>query len=441
MSVMISTPSPGLKGRCLVPGDKSISHRALMFGALATGITEINGLLEGEDVLATASALRKLGADIRSLGNGQWEVNGYGIGSMVEPDDVLDMGNAGTGARLLLGILAGQSFTSFLTGDASLRRRPMRRVTEPLELMGCEFITREGGLLPMAVCGNSDLLPITYTSKVASAQVKSAVLLAGLHTPGITTVIEPLQSRDHTERMLAAMGANIETELLEGGRWRVSLSGQPDLKALPVLVPADPSSAAFPLVAALLVPNSEVVIEGVGINPQRTGLLATLKEMGAAFELQNVRDVAGETIADIEVASSSLRGVDVPSERSPSMIDEYPVLAVAAAFAEGETRMRGLAELRVKETDRLTATAQNLEACGIAVRVDGDDLIVLGSERPQGGATVDAELDHRIAMSFAVMGLAAKHPVTINGAEAIATSFPDFPKCINDLGGAIDLSK
>ncbi len=439
MTALRSRPGAALSGICRVPGDKSISHRALMLGALAVGTSRIEGLLEGEDIMATAGALRHLGAGLERTADGLWQVEGVGVGGLCEPDTILDMGNAGTGVRLLMGILAGHDFTSFLSGDASLRRRPMRRITEPLEQMGAEFVARSGGLLPIAVRGSAELLPIDYRSKVASAQIKSAILLAGLHAPGITRVIEPLQSRDHTERMLRAMGAKIESQHLECGGWQVAIAGQPELEAVPIVVPGDPSSAAFPLVAALIARDAEIRIDGVGINPLRTGLLATLKEMGADFSLENSRDVAGETLADIVVRGSDLKGIDVPAERAPSMIDEYPVLAVAAAFANGQTRMRGLHELRVKETDRLTATARNLEACGVEVRIEGDDLLVAGGRTPRGGAVIDAEFDHRIAMSFLLMGLASHEPVTVQGAETIATSFPGFDQLMRDLGATIEM--
>ena len=357
-----SSAVQGLSGRVRVPGDKSVSHRALMFGALALGRSTVEGLLEGEDVLRTAEAMRRLGAEVTRLADGTWELYGRGVGGLAEPDDVLDMGNAGTGARLLMGLVASHPFTTVFTGDASLRSRPMRRVSEPLSRMGAGFVGRSGGRLPMAVIGAVSPLPITYELPMPSAQVKSAVLLAGLNTPGITTVIEREATRDHTELMLRGFGAELTVEPLDGGGRAISLKGQPELTGRAVKVPADPSSAAFPVVAALLVPQSHITVTGVGTNPLRCGLFETLREMGADIRLVNARDEAGEPVADLEVRCSALKGVDVPPERAPSMIDEYPILAVAAAFACGTTRMRGLAELRVKESDRLAAMARGLAA-------------------------------------------------------------------------------
>lgn len=431
-----AAPHRALAGDIRVPGDKSISHRSLMLAGLAVGESHVTGLLEGEDVMATAAALRRLGVGIeRAADDGSWRVQGCGVAGLAEPDDVLDLGNAGTGVRLLMGILAGHGFTSFLTGDASLRRRPMRRITEPLEAMGAEVLSR-GGRLPLALTGRIDLLPITWRSPVASAQIKSAVLLAGLHAPGITTVIEPLASRDHSERMLAAMGAKVTSGEAEGG-WAVAIEGEPELRPQHFVVPADPSSAAFPLVAALLAPDSAVTIRGISANPLRTGLLTTLREMGASLRLVNERHAAGEPVADLEVTASALSGVDVPAERAPSMIDEYPILAVAAAFAKGTTRMRGLAELRVKESDRLTTMANGLAAAGVDARIEGDDLIVTGPTPATRGVTIDARHDHRIAMSFLVLGGLGASPVAVEGAETIFTSFPGFCELMNGLGAAI----
>jgi 3-phosphoshikimate 1-carboxyvinyltransferase len=428
-------PRIPLSGSTRVPGDKSISHRALMLGALAVGRTEITGLLEGEDVLATAAALNALGAAAAPVGDGRWAVDGVGVGGLAEPGNLLDLGNSGTSARLLLGILATHPLTAFVTGDASLRRRPMGRVTEPLSRFGARFLCREGARLPLAVTGAADPAPITYRLPVPSAQVKSAVLLAGLNTPGVTTVIEPQATRDHTERMLRHFGATVATEPAEGGGLRITVEGFPELAAAPIAVPGDISSAAFPLVAALLVPGSEVTIEGVGVNPLRSGLLECLREMGADVALLNEREEGGEPVADLRARAGALTGADIPAERAPRMIDEYPILAVAAACARGRTIMRGLAELRVKESDRLAAIATGLAGCGVRVAVEGDDLIVEGAGNfPAGGATIATRLDHRIAMAFLVLGLVANAPVQIDDGAPIATSFPDFAPLMTRLG-------
>jgi len=431
-------PRVPLTGKTRVPGDKSISHRALMLGALAVGRTEISGLLEGEDVLATAAAVNGLGAHAYRAGDGQWAVDGVGVGGLVEPEDLLDLGNSGTAARLLLGILATHPLTAFVTGDASLRRRPMGRVVEPLIRIGARFVTREGARLPLGISGAADPVPISYHLPVPSAQVKSAVLLAGLNTAGMTTVIEPQPTRDHTERMLRHFGATVTAEPIEGGGKRITLEGYPELAAAPIAVPGDPSSAAFPLIAALIVPGSEVTIEGVGINPLRTGLLECLREMGADIALQNERDEGGEPVADLRARAGPLKGADIPAERAPRMIDEYPILAVAAACASGRTVMRGLAELRVKESDRLAGIAAGLAKCGVRVAVEGDDLLVEGAGNfPAGGATIESQLDHRMAMAFLILGLAANEPVRIDDAAPIATSFPGFLSLMNGLGGEI----
>ena len=433
-----SQPRRPLAGPIRVPGDKSISHRALMLGALAVGRTEISGLLEGEDVLATAAALNALGAHATRAGDGRWTVDGVGIGALAEPDDLLDLGNSGTAARLLLGILATHPITAFVTGDASLRRRPMGRVVEPLSRFGARFVTREGARLPLAVCGATNPLPLSYRLPVPSAQAKSAVLLAGLNSPGATTVIEPQPTRDHTERMLRHFGAAVESEPAEGGGKRVTVEGYPELAAAPIAVPGDPSSAAFPLIAALIVPGSEVTIEGVGVNPLRCGLFECLREMGADIALLNEREEGGEPVADLRARAGTLTGADIPAERAPRMIDEYPILAVAAACARGRTVMRGLAELRVKESDRLSAIATGLSSCGVDVAVDGDMLIVEGDGgAPEGGALIATQLDHRIAMAFLVLGLATRLPVRIDDAAPMATSFPGFVPLMNALGGAI----
>ncbi len=433
-----AAPAPGpLRGVARVPGDKSISHRALMLAALAAGETTVTGLLEGDDVLRTAAALRALGAEVARLDAGTWRVHGRGVGGLREPADVLDLGNAGTAARLLLGVLAGHPFTAFLTGDDSLRRRPMGRVTAPLAGMGARFVTRAGGRLPLAVTGAEALTPVTYELPVASAQVKSAVLLAGLAAAGATTAVEPQPSRDHTERMLRHFGVPVRVDDTPGGGRAVTVTGQVELTARDLAVPADPSSAAFPAVAALIVPDSEVRLPGVTVNPLRFGLFETLREMGADIAVENRRDESGEPVADLVVRASALRGVEVPPERAPAMIDEYPILAVAAACAAGRTRMTGLAELRVKESDRLAAMARGLAACGVAVEEGADELVVEGRGRPTGGARIAVRLDHRIAMSFLVLGLAAAAPVSVDDDTAIATSFPGFAALMNGLGAAI----
>jgi len=438
LSSLISRKAAGLSGRIAVPGDKSVSHRALMLGALAVGETAIEGLLEAEDVLGTAAAVSALGAAARRDDDGVWRVAGRGVGGLAEPDRVLDMGNSGTGARLLMGILATHPFTTFMTGDASLCRRPMRRVTEPLAAFGARFVTRAGGRFPAAIVGAVDPLPVTYRSPVASAQVKSAVLLAGLNAPGTTTVIEGRPTRDHTELMLRHFGARLRIEDAGDGARAVSLSGQPELAAARVRVPGDISSAAFPLVGAALIEGSALTLTGVGINPLRTGLIATLEEMGAAISLTDVRTEAGEPVADLKVAGGRLKGVDVPAERAPSMIDEYPILAIAAACAEGATRLFGVGELRVKESDRLAAIARGLAACGVKVEETADSLVIHGTGRPpRGGARVAVDLDHRIAMAFLVLGLLSEEPVGVDDAGPIATSFPGFVDLMNGLGARI----
>ncbi len=438
MNALASQPVDRIAGAIRVPGDKSISHRALMIAAMAVGETVISGLLEGEDVMATAAALDALGVASRRGDDGAWRVSGVGVGGLAEPDRVLDLGNSGTSARLLIGLLASHPFTSFLTGDASLCRRPMARVAEPVERMGAAVLARTGCRLPLAVTGAADPVPIVYRTPVPSAQIKSAVLLAALNTPGETTVIESRPSRDHTELMLGAFGAELRvTETAAGGR-EIVIVGQPELEARAVAVPGDPSSAAFPGVAALIVPGSEVTVEGVGLNPSRTGLLRTLAEMGAAIDIAETATGLGERLGDVTFRAAALSAVEVPAERAPSMIDEYPILAVAASFARGTTRMHGLAELRVKESDRLTAMADGLQACGVEARVDGDSLIVEGSgARPPGGGRIACRLDHRIAMSFLVMGLAAARPVAIDDGGVVDTSFPGFVDMMNGLGAAI----
>jgi len=421
------------------PGDKSISHRALILGALALGETTVRGLLEGEDVLRTAAALRALGAEVRHEPDRRlWRVRGFGVGGGREPDDVLDLGNSGTSARLLAGILASHPFTSVLTGDASLRRRPMKRVTDPLSRMGARFEGREGGRLPLAIIGTDEMVPVEYRLPVASAQVKSAILLAGLNTAGETTVVEPEATRDHTERMLRHFGAEVRVAPADGGGKRITVAGWPELVARDIVVPGDPSSAAFAAVAAAIRPGSDVTIENVGINPLRAGLYTTLSEMGADIAYENRREVGGEPVADLRIRGTTLRSVEVPAGRAPTMIDEYPVLAVAAACAEGATHMLGLAELRAKESDRLASVAAGLQANGVRCEIGADSLVVHGTGAPPpGGGLVATRLDHRIAMSFLVLGLATREPVAIDDGTPIDTSFPGFAALMNKLGARI----
>jgi len=433
---LVSRKAAPLAGTARVPGDKSISHRSLMLGALAVGETEIHGLLEGEDVLRTAGAMRLLGGEAKRGADGVWRARGRGIGGLREAPEVLDLGNAGTGARLLMGLVAPYDFVSFFTGDASLRSRPMARVSEPLSRMGARIVSRAGGRPPLAVIGAGQPMPITYKLPVASAQVKSAILLAGLNTPGITTVIEPKPTRDHTELMLKGFGATLNVEQTPEGR-AVSLTGQPEIFGRKIVVPGDPSSAAFPMAAALIVPGSDIRLPNIGLNSHRIGLIETLLEMGADIAIENRREEAGEPVGDLRVRHGALKGVTVPAERSPSMIDEYPILSVVAAFAAGETRMEGLAELRVKESDRLAAMAQGLAACGVQVAEGKDSLTVTGGKAPAGGVRIPVKLDHRIGMSFLVLGMAAKKPVEIDDAEAIGTSFPGFVDLMNGLGATV----
>jgi len=424
-----------LTGKVRVPGDKSISHRALILGALAVGQTRISGLLEGEDVLNTARAMQALGTKVERTGDFSWSVHGVGVAGFAEPQVPLDFGNSGTGCRLVMGAVAGCPITAVFDGDASLRGRPMRRILDPLELMGARAgSSGEGGRLPLTLNGARDPLPILYRTPVASAQIKSAVLLAGLAAPGVTTVIETEASRDHTELMLKHFGAQIAS-VQEGAHGRrIALIGQPELHGAEVVVPADPSSAAFPIVAALIVEGSDVILSDVMTNPLRTGLFTTLREMGASIEQSHQRGDAGEPMAQLRVRASKLRGVEVPPERAPSMIDEYLVLAVAASFAEGTTIMRGLQELRVKESDRLEATAAMLRANGIKAEISGNDLIVEGKGHVDGGGLVATHMDHRIAMSALVMGLASDKPVKVDDTAFIATSFPDFIPMMRSLG-------
>lgn len=431
-SPLCSLKSTALSGRVRVPGDKSISHRALIFGALATGRTRISGLLEGEDILRTAAALRAMGCPITNS-SGEWEVLGRGVGGLQQPDGAVDFGNAGTGVRLMMGVIAGHDMVVRLTGDASLSRRPMGRVLKPLQQMGLEVLNGGQDKLPLDIRGTTDLIPIEYLLPVASAQIKSAVLIAGVHAAGETTVIEPEATRDHTERMLAHFGAHVAATKRQGLR-AISVKGDAELVGSQVYVPGDPSSAAFLAAAALIVPGSEIIIENVLINPTRTGFYTTLREMGADIAFIDERNQGGEPVAEIRVRSAKLTGVQVPAARAPSMIDEYPILACLAAFADGETRMEGLAELRVKESDRLSATAAGLIANGVDARAESDALVVRGGKAVRGGGTVATHLDHRIAMAFLTLGLGADRPVVVDDAAMIATSFPDFVPAMEILG-------
>ncbi|APH70948.1 3-phosphoshikimate 1-carboxyvinyltransferase [Aquibium oceanicum] len=429
-----------LSGTARVPGDKSISHRSILLGGLAAGETRVTGLLEGEDVMRTGDAMRAMGARVDKIGD-EWIVRGVGNGCLLEAAEPLDFGNAGTGSRLTMGLVGTYHMKTTFTGDASLSRRPMGRVLDPLRLMGVQVLdAAPGDRMPLTLEGPRIAAPISYRVPMASAQVKSAVLLAGLNTPGVTTVIEPVMTRDHTELMLKGFGAEIEVETDAEGVRHIRLQGQGTLSGRTIQVPGDPSSAAFPLVAALIVPGSDVTIENVLMNRTRTGLIDTLLEMGASIELLDRRDAGGEEVADLRVRSSELKGVTVPPERAPFMIDEYPVLAVAACFAEGETRMDGLEELRVKESDRLAAAARGLEANGADCEEGKDTLVVRGRPggKGLGGGMVETYLDHRIAMSFLVMGLAAEKPVTIDDSAMIATSFPEFLDMMAGLGAEID---
>ena len=432
-SAISARKSAPLRGRARPPGDKSISHRAFLFGLLTRGGVEITGLLEGDDVLRTGQACRQLGAEVVRKGPGQWSVHGCGLGALQTPREELDFGNAGTGSRLMMGIVGSHPIEAIFDGDASLRKRPMRRILDPLRQMGAQVIAEaEGGRCPIVLRGPDAVSPIVYQTPVASAQIKSAVLFAGLNARGVTSVIEREASRDHTEKMLAHFGADIRVSVEGAGR-RIDLTGQPTLRPRPVQVPADPSSAAFPSVAALITPGSDIVVEGVMINPLRSGLLTTLREMGARIDTLDQRDEGGELVADLRVRASDLRGIEVPAERAPSMIDEYPILAVAASFAQGTTHMRGLHELRVKESDRLAAVAAGLAAAGVKHEIAGDDLVVEGGA-VRGGGLVETKLDHRIAMSFLVMGLASEAPMRIDDSATIATSFPNFLELMTSLG-------
>ncbi len=426
-----------LSGTAAVPGDKSISHRSLMLSALAVGESRIEGLLEGEDVLATAAAMRAMGADIIRDKAGFWHVQGVGVGGLLQPETALDMGNSGTSTRLLMGLVASHAITTTFIGDASLSKRPMARVTDPLSLMGASFTTSPGGRLPLMVRGAWPAVPITYRLPVASAQVKSAVLLAGLNTPGITRVIEPVPTRDHSERMLAGFGADLTVDIEADGTRIISIRGEAELKPQSIIVPGDPSSAAFPVVASLLVPGSRTVIANVGLNETRAGLFTVLKAMGASIEFGQLRVVGGEPVADLIVTASLLTGIEPDPAIVPSMVDEFPILFVAAAMAKGRSIFRGLEELRVKESDRITVMVQGLRAIGAQVEELEDGLIIdgTGGDPLAGGATIATHLDHRIAMSFAVAGLVSTAPVTLDDSAPIATSFPTFLGLIADLQG------
>lgn len=428
-----------LKGHAEVPGDKSISHRSLILGALSVGETKISGLLEGQDVLDTAKAMRAFGAEVTDLGEGNWSVHGVGVGGFAEPENVIDCGNSGTGVRLIMGVMATSPITATFTGDASLNGRPMARVTDPLAEFGCQTVGRQGGRLPMTLVGAADPVPVRYVVPVPSAQVKSAVLFAGLNAPGQTVVIEKEATRDHTERMLAGFGAEITTELTDEGRV-ITLTGQPELKPQTIAVPRDPSSAAFPVCAAIIVPGSDVLVPGIGLNPTRAGLFTTLREMGADLTYENEREEGGEPVADLRARfSPDLHGIEVPAERAASMIDEYPVLSVVASFASGKTHMPGVKELRVKESDRIDAMATGLRANGVEVDEGPDWWTVhgLGHGNVKGGATCASHLDHRIAMSFMILGMAATSPVSLDDGGPIATSFPIFEGLMGGLGADV----
>ena len=436
---MTSCACGPLNGHAEVPGDKSISHRSLILGALSVGETKISGLLEGQDVLDTAKAMRAFGAEVTDLGEGNWSVHGVGVGGFAEPENIIDCGNSGTGVRLIMGVMATSPITATFTGDASLNGRPMARVIDPLAEFGCQSVGRKGGRLPMTLVGAADPVPVRYVVPVPSAQVKSAVLFAGLNAPGKTVVIEKEVTRDHTERMLAGFGAEITIEVTDEGRV-ITLTGQPELKPQTIAVPRDPSSAAFPVCAAIIVPGSDVLVPGIGLNPTRAGLFTTLREMGADLTYENEREEGGEPVADLRARfSPDLHGIEVPVERAASMIDEYPVLSVVASFASGKTHMPGVKELRVKESDRIDAMATGLRANGVDVDEGPDWWSVhgLGHGNVKGGATCVSHLDHRIAMSFMIMGMAASNPVSLDDGGPIATSFPIFEGLMGGLGADI----
>ncbi len=434
---MTFTAAPALSGSVTVPGDKSISHRSLMLSALAIGHSRVEGLLEGEDVLATGAAMRAMGAQIERDAEGVWHIHGVGVGGLLQPETALDMGNSGTSTRLLMGLLASHDLTATFVGDASLSKRPMARVTQPLSRMGASFTSSPGDRLPLTMKGACPAVPLDYRLPVASAQVKSAILLAGLNTPGITRVVEPIPTRDHSERMLKGFGADLSVEIEADGTRIITLVGEAELQPQNIVVPGDPSSAAFPIVAALLVPGSQVTIANVGLNATRAGLIDLLREMGGSIEVINAREVGGEPVGDLIVTASTLRGVEPDPARAPSMIDEYPVAFVAAALAEGRSVFRGLDELRVKESDRIATMAQGLRAIGVSVEELEDGIVIEGSGGAllTGGGPIATRLDHRIAMSFAVAGLVSKNGVTIDDMRPVATSFPTFVPLLEQLGG------
>ena len=441
MTSIIANLSTNLTGSITIAGDKSISHRSIILGALSIGETTVDGLLESQDILATISAMQAFGAEIEKKADKKWHINGLGVGGLDEPEKVLDLGNSGTGVRLILGVAAGNPITSFFSGDESLSRRPMARVLKPLEMMGASFTSRTGRLLPLSCTGPQTLQPIDYSLPVASAQVKSAILLAGLNTPGKTIVREPTPTRDHTERMLKQFGSEISIETDDESQNIITLKGESELTGQDIVVPGDPSSAAFPMVAGILAEDSRIEIKNVGINPLRFGLFEILNEMGAKTELIQKHDGVGEPIADIVVKTSKLKGVTVPASIAPRMIDEYPILAVAAACASGTTRMFGLQELRVKESDRLAAMANGLKACGVTVEETSDSLTVHGTGgQIEGGARIQTQLDHRIAMSFLTLGLKAKNPIIIDNGTTINTSFPGFVETMKSLGANLSFS-
>ncbi|GAY21484.1 MULTISPECIES: 3-phosphoshikimate 1-carboxyvinyltransferase [Sphingobium] len=433
---MTFTAAPALSGSIAVPGDKSISHRSLMLSALAVGESRVEGLLEGEDVLATAAAMRAMGADIRRDADGIWHIHGVGVGGLLQPESALDMGNSGTSTRLLMGLVASHAITATFVGDASLSKRPMARVTDPLSRMGASFTTSPGGRLPLTMRGACPAVPLDYRLPVASAQVKSAILLAGLNTPGITRVVEPIPTRDHSERMLKGFGADLDVEVEADGTRIITLRGEAELHPQSIIVPGDPSSAAFPMVAALLVPGSNVTIANVGLNATRAGLVDLLREMGGDIVIENPREVGGEPVGDLVIAASTLRGVEPDPARAPSMIDEYPVAFIAAALAQGRSIFRGLEELRVKESDRIATMAAGLRAIGVQVEELEDGIVIEGSGGAPlpGGGPVATKLDHRIAMSFAVAGLVSSNGVTIDDMRPVATSFPGFTALLHSLG-------
>ena len=433
---MTFSSAPPLAGSVRVPGDKSISHRSLMLSALAVGESRVEGLLEGEDVLATAAAMRAMGAQIQQDDDGIWHIRGVGVGGLLQPQTALDMGNSGTSTRLLMGLVASHGITATFIGDASLSKRPMQRVTEPLSHMGASFTTSPGQRLPLTMRGACPAVALDYRLPVASAQVKSAILLAGLNTPGVTRVVEPVPTRDHSERMLKGFGADLDVEIDADGTRIITLKGEAELRPQAITVPGDPSSAAFPMVAALLVPGSKITIENVGLNGTRAGLFDLLREMGGDIVIENPRDVGGEPVGDIVVTASLLTGVEPDPARAPSMIDEYPVAFIAAAFAEGRSTFRGLEELRVKESDRIATMAAGLRAIGVTVNELEDGIVIEGTGGTllPGGGPIATKLDHRIAMSFAVAGLVSKNGVTIDDMRPVATSFPGFTALLQTLG-------